>query len=287
MVETFAVWNAHNAFGDEHLNPQKATQAFELVKQLDSDVVVVSELMLHGVHGAANESEQLEALDEVMSAYGYIGEYTNYIPDDLPGVRDAHYMGMWTRLGTVQPSIVRYGNRFALHTFTPQGLSVSGVHFDDRYIHERSAAVRSFQQQTPDMTRAVLMGDLNDMAPSDPKSRLVRYVGKISGRIEVTDYYDSNKRVQRILGMSARIGRQAQGEAIEMLEDADDPAARMHTADPSRQPTIEQGPLKFTVDHIYGGQDVAFHDFRVHARTAETGENLSDHYPISARAELV
>lgn len=283
MTEIVASWNAHNAFGDEALNPTKASQALEVLKRLDADVIVVPELMLHGVHGNENEVELLGSLDEVMDAYGYTGAHTHYIPHDLADVRDAHYLGMWNRLSDIKPTVVRYGNRFALQTATPQGLSISGVHFDDRYIHERAAAVTSFLQQSPDISHAILIGDLNDMSPSDPKAQLVRYIGKLSGRIEVKDYYNSQKRLQRILGMSARIGRGAQGEAIQLLEEGG-----LHTADPEYATTLQQGPLKFTVDHILGGDAVHFTDFQVHPRTApDTSERLSDHYPISARAELV
>lgn len=277
-----------NAFGDESLSRERMRDALEVVKRLNVDVLAIPETARHGVHSDSIEDERLKEVTELMAREGYEGYVTDYTP--YADERNAHYMSIWTRVGHVrthvEPEAVRlYGRRNSLRLSIPgMDLSVSGVHLDDRYPAERTRsakaliAAESQIQNYP--SEAIVVGDFNDMYRDDPKGRIARIVGRAVNGIEVGDYYDPSKRLQRLAGKVIRVCRMTGGEALGVFADSG-----FHDADPSRQPTIGKGRMAFQLDHILGSQGVSFTDFEVHSRSAtRNGPPLSDHSPITARA---
>jgi len=109
-----------------------------------------------------------------------------------------------------------------------------------------------------------------------------RALGKIVSRLEVRDYYDPSKRLQRFAGKVIRTCRMAEGKALELFA-----KEGYHDADPTMQPTIGHGRLAFQLDHILASSGVTFDTFQVHSRSNKAdGAPVSDHAPITARARI-
>ncbi|HSX29517.1 MAG TPA: endonuclease/exonuclease/phosphatase family protein [Candidatus Saccharimonadales bacterium] len=286
---TVGTWNALNAFGDETLSQERMKGAFEVVKRMGADVIALPETARRGVQSEALEKERLAEVAALMANEGYVGNVTNYTP--LADERDAHYLSIWARKGVAatfaepqDPYLL--GKRNALRLLIPDlDVDVFGVHLDDRYPAERVQAanvlVQAIRPRTEFDSRATIaLGDFNDMHAKDPKGRMPRLMGRFISGIEVRDYYDESKRVQRLAGKVIRVCRMAGGASLQVLTEAG-----FHDADRKRQPTIGSGRMAFQLDHILGSPGISFEDFKIHRRSPNrSGPPLSDHFPITARA---
>jgi len=276
-------WNALNAFGDETLDDRRLHGAMEVVRQMDADVLTIQEFARRGAKEPQAEQERLAEATSRLKTEGYQGVVTRYSP--YVGVRDMHYLSLWSRVGGLDYSdeaVRTYGQRHGLEVVVPGGLRVLGIHFDDRSPQERVRAATAAAATLAGGTgETIIAGDWNDMHKTSPNARLLRILGKTVGRFEVDDYYDESRKLQRLAGKVIRVARLANGDALETFT-----AQGFHDADPVCQPTLQHGRLGLQVDHLLGSPGVTFEDFIIHGRDASAGAGLlSDHFPISAIAK--
>ncbi|HLZ14668.1 MAG TPA: endonuclease/exonuclease/phosphatase family protein [Candidatus Saccharimonadales bacterium] len=270
-------WNALNAFGDEALDERRLFDAVAFVETMDADVLAVPETARHGLHDPVIERQNLAQVQGLMAALGYEGVITDYGEADG---RNAHYLSLWSRVGSLLPCSREYGTRRGAYMqVRPLGLHVYGVHFDDRSPAKRITSAKAIADDLGVTSQAIVLGDINEVYSDDPHGRLLRTLGRLGvSRIEVKEYYNSSKRLQRTLGIAARLCRMTAGHALAVLRDAG-----FRDADPARQPTFGRYPFKLQLDHLLGTSGLEFSAFTVHQPpTRFDGRPLSDHRGITA-----
>jgi endonuclease/exonuclease/phosphatase family metal-dependent hydrolase len=280
-----ASFNALNALGDR----ERMADAVELLRRLDADVMAVPETAVRNDFGMPEDTECLLEAINLLEAEGYQGSETNYSPHT--GVRDAHFMSVWTRVGGLSESdgashIGTFGQRHGFKlTLSDMDLAVYGLHLDDRFPEQRVASAEAVcaDFRNSNVAGAVVMGDLNDMYPSGTKMRLVRAAGRLANMIDVQDMYDETKKMQRLAGKVLRLGGMAEGKALDVFWNN-----AFYDADPLFQPTIGTAPAAFQVDHILASAAVVnLTDFKVHPRSIYPDSRpVSDHSPISATVRI-
>ncbi len=264
-------WNAQNSFGD-----QRVSDALEVVKEMDSDVLYLSETT---TTTGANTEYFAEASCELESL-GYRHQLiTNY--GARPETRDEHTMSLWSRVGgddsiSRQTLGSRYGTKLSLDSL---GVDIYGVHFDDASTASRlESADILLGNVSSSQHEAVVMGDLNSMNRADPKSFLPRALGLAVARFEPKDFYNDENKVQRFVGKVVRVCRMAGGQTVQRLLDAG-----FMEADDSFQDTISVGRIAFQIDHILTTARLEVSDFARHDQTRLGRRTaVSDHHPISA-----
>jgi endonuclease/exonuclease/phosphatase family metal-dependent hydrolase len=267
---TVGSWNMLNSFGDA-----RATSSLEVLKRMDADVVFLGEMTLRD---NLDGEHYLGVADAMQGELGYNhSSVSNYSPYE--GVRDMHTMSMWGR-GAVQ-SVTKevFGQRYGMKASIPDmDLTIFGVHLDDRSEAERVNSGKAILREWAGIgDELMILGDLNEMHRRDPKSYRLRALGRIAGRMEVADYYNENKKLQRTASRVLRLCRMAEGKTLGMLEDAG-----LQDADPY-SPTISFGPIGFQLDHILASSGLIVRNFQRHPRNMQRGSpNLSDHAPITA-----
>lgn len=262
-------WNALNAFESPRID-----EAIEIVKKMDADVLSVNEL----IEPSAN-TDNLEEIQTRMKELGYKGTIAPYSP--FADVRSFQLLSLWSRQTDSTIETATFSQRHGFKTIVAElDLSIYGVHFDDRSETERQSAAGTVlaDYHDADLNEAVVMGDFNAMHKSDPKSRLPRSLGRVIGGIDVDNYYDASRKIQRFSGRLIRICRMADGGTLSQFT-----SSGFSDADPRFRATTRRGPVGFQLDHILASAGVVLENFSLHlAVSRKSGAPLSDHNPITA-----
>jgi len=284
---TVANWNAEWAFGDMSLSLPRMSQAFEMVRQLDADVLMLPETARHDTQRLSLEQERIEEITSRMGTLGYQGVVSEYAA--RPGVRNDQLMSMWTRVGG-EVQRLPLDTRWGLKVSIPESdTTIYGHHGTDlrHYVDERmrDAKVMLLDWQTVG-GEMVSLADENAMAPKGPHSVLPRVLGRIGVpnmlrkalSMQESDFYNGG--VKRLAGMVIRVCEMADDETLQFYADNG-----LVNADTLRQPTIGKGPLAFQIDHIHHSRGLIAPDgVTVHGDHGfPGGEHLSDHAAIKAR----
>jgi|GEM_PF-5481374 len=251
-------------------------EAVEVVKRMDADTLFLAEMT---EIDAANNEHALQA-QEKLSELGYHGTTTDYT--DEPGVRNAHTMGFYTRLGHGEVVRHRLGERFALGVQLDE-LAVMGGHFRDDSESGRQLAARDAVELSRQTGEMILKFDANAMYYGDRRAAVARvggHIGRILGMC-VGDFYNFQNKAQRAVGKALRIAEMGDGGTMSIFEDGG-----FHDADPRHQPTVHQHGLSFAIDHIVGTSGVEFSGFKRHEPSRKHGRRLSDHDGLTAIIHL-
>lgn len=258
-----AAWNVARGLSD----PARFETVAEGVRELDADIVVVSEAFDRS--GQAVRPDYAEALGYRAFEIGY---------DDA----EAHpsgqqYLAVMSRVACSAAG-VRLGCRNGLAVSagigrTGRRLELYAVHADDRDESKRLLMARTLLTAANDVQYGslgsdivpdvVIAGDLNNMPAGQMTARLLRSspARTLAGMIPH----------QRYRSLAVRLADMARGEALSELE-----LAGFRNANQMGEATMRQAGLSVTLDHILQRGPGAASDFVVHDIPG------SDHRAISA-----
>jgi len=265
MAVKIAAWNVREGLAQ----PNEMPEAVEHIKQLDADVVVLSDAfsLRNTLHGSQTETLH-EATGELINE-GYSFRAIEY-KDTEPFRHDRH-LAVLSRL-QARSSAIRLATRNTLELkvkdpASHEEIHVIGAHFDDRCESTREQHVRALIEHLEGAGDFVaLAGDLNAMHASDKRARFVRSrpVRLIAQHLS-SDYRRGG--ADRLIGM-------AQGDSLDLLKQHG-----LEDADWRHKPTWSAGLplLQWQLDRIMLSDRLKLERFE---RAEPT--QVSDHRAITA-----
>jgi endonuclease/exonuclease/phosphatase family metal-dependent hydrolase len=277
-----ASWNTEDALS----KAPKFEAVVERIKSIDADVVSLAEAFSETAlcDSSSREADCLMAARTMLAVAGYGSYFGLY--HDTDGRKDRHGFMILSRTEHADDEWLNFdlGSRQACGLYAGElGLTVAGVHFDDRRETGRLNQAGSLLQQLYSDEPNVIMGDLNTMHHSDNRAAALRMVGPIARRLPSIDPGEPKPdgKVSRIVhragSLSSRLSSMASGYTMDVLT-----TNGYRDADDAHRPT-----MKFVqLDHIMTNftaipTELYITDFNLHAEAG--GE--SDHRPISATIE--
>ena len=246
MKITAAAWNIQEGLAIPH----RSQSLVEGIKQLDSDVVMLTDAYWPGNPLHELDFSLVEEAQDAFTNEGYTVQKIWY-EDASDPYPDRLMLGLG-RIGLEMTSVNLDGrNAMKLMLHDPassmqSGLQIFGVHLDDRSEARRVAQAYSIAAEISDASPTVVIGDFNSLDNITLSAQLIKTtLGKLQNA-----HHESRRISDRIHAVASKLGDMAAGTTLDVLREAGlHDASAKHTATfPSRLPVLALDRCMVTSD---------------------------------------
>lgn len=251
-------WNIEGGLG--RAGAGKSDKILEKIGEIDADVVFFAE-----AHAGKISEKHQRQLKKYVGAKGRIV--------DAKYNQGEYYITMASRRQVKSSKIIMLGGYRNCIRFQIDGVTIYGVHLDDKYEKTRCAMVKDLLKDAKQFEKVIIMGDFNAMYSDGFRAMLVRFIGKLGSKLPIGNTWQS---------IFNRANGMADGRTMrEFLKSG------FIDTNIKRKPTetLKMAGLRFMpkwpliqIDHIMV-RGAKFRDFRVY----NTG--LADHLALSTEID--